>query len=94
MEARAYRPGAQRSSDEAKREFGRVCASTGAGPNHIAGMFFWTLAFLILAVISGIFGFTSLAGTAADVARVLFVVFLVLLVVSAVSRRTKRGKTP
>jgi uncharacterized membrane protein YtjA (UPF0391 family) len=43
----------------------------------------WTLIFLVLALISGVLGFTSIAGGAASVARILFYAFLVLLVVSA-----------
>ncbi len=45
----------------------------------------WTLIFLILALISGILGFTSIAGETASIARILFLAFLVLLTVSSVS---------
>ena len=39
----------------------------------------WTVLFLIIAVIAGIFGFTGIAGTATDIARTLFFILLVLL---------------
>ncbi len=47
----------------------------------------WILMFLVLALISGVFGFTNLAAGAASIAQVLFYVFLVLLVVSLIFGR-------
>lgn len=42
----------------------------------------WSLLFLILALVAGLFGFFDIAGGAMFVARVLFFVFLVLFVIS------------
>jgi uncharacterized membrane protein YtjA (UPF0391 family) len=53
----------------------------------------WTLIFLVLALISGVLGFTSIAGDAASIARILFYAFLVLLVVSAAGNAL-RDRTP
>jgi uncharacterized membrane protein YtjA (UPF0391 family) len=38
----------------------------------------WALAFLVLAIIAGVFGFGFVAIAAADFARILFFLFLVL----------------
>ncbi len=42
------------------------------------------LVFLVIAMVSALFGFSSLAGAAYDGARVLFFVFLILFVISAI----------
>ena len=39
-------------------------------------MLFWALCFLVIAVISGLLGFTGIVGATAWVAQLLFVVFL------------------
>jgi len=45
-------------------------------------MLYWTLIFLVIALIAGALGFGGLAATSAGIARILFGVFLVLFVVS------------
>lgn len=40
----------------------------------------WALAFLILALIAGVLGFTRVAGESMYIARILFVVFIVIFV--------------
>ena len=47
----------------------------------------WALAFLVIALIAGLFGFWGLEGTAMWLARVLFFLFLVLFVVSLIAGR-------
>jgi uncharacterized membrane protein YtjA (UPF0391 family) len=42
----------------------------------------YSLIFLLVALIAGVFGFTTVAGSAYLVAKILFFVFLVLFVVS------------
>jgi uncharacterized membrane protein YtjA (UPF0391 family) len=42
----------------------------------------WTLLFLVVAIIAGIFGFAGVMVAAAGIAKLLFYVFLVLFVVS------------
>jgi uncharacterized membrane protein YtjA (UPF0391 family) len=43
--------------------------------------------FLLIAIIAGVFGFSSLAGTAAWFAKLLFVVFLVAFIISSLIGR-------
>jgi len=42
----------------------------------------YSLLFLVVALLAGVFGFTSLAGISYDFAQILFFVFLVLFVAS------------
>ena len=42
----------------------------------------WSILFLVVALIAGLFGFFEVAGTSWFIAKVLFFVFLVLFVVS------------
>ena len=42
----------------------------------------WSLAFLIVAMLAALFGFTPIAGASYEAAKILFFVFLVLFVVS------------
>jgi uncharacterized membrane protein YtjA (UPF0391 family) len=45
-------------------------------------MLYWSLVFLIIALIAALFGFTGVYVAAAGIAKILFFVFLVLLIVS------------
>ena len=45
-------------------------------------MLSWALLFLVVALIAGLFGFTTVAGTAYAAAKILFFVFLVLFVIA------------
>ena len=42
----------------------------------------WSILFLIVALLAGLFGFTEIAGPSYVIAKVLFFVFLVLFVIS------------
>ena len=55
-------------------------------------MLYWTLVFLVLALIAGALGFGGIASAAAGIAQVLFFVFLALLAWSLVAgmRRSAR----
>lgn len=55
-------------------------------------MLYYSLLFLILAVISGVFGFSGVAGTAAWIAQALFFLFLIGLIVTAVYNLTHRNQ--
>jgi uncharacterized membrane protein YtjA (UPF0391 family) len=48
-------------------------------------MLYWTLVFLVVAMVAAVFGFTGIYIAAAEIAKVLFVIFLVLFVVSLVA---------
>jgi uncharacterized membrane protein YtjA (UPF0391 family) len=50
-------------------------------------MLYYTLVFLLIALLAGALGFFAVAGVAAMIAKVLFVIFLVLFIVSLVSRK-------
>tara|TARA_R110002049_G_scaffold54538_9_gene151821 strand:- start:481 stop:645 length:165 start_codon:yes stop_codon:yes gene_type:complete len=47
-------------------------------------MLHYTVVFLVVALIAGLFGFTGLAAGAVDIARVLFFIFIVLFVASLI----------
>lgn len=47
----------------------------------------WSILFLVVALIAGLFGFTTVAGTAYMAAKILFFVFLVLAIVSFIFGR-------
>jgi len=48
-------------------------------------MLYWTLVFLIVAMVAAVFGFTGIYVAAASIAKVLFFIFLVLFVISLVA---------
>jgi uncharacterized membrane protein YtjA (UPF0391 family) len=48
-------------------------------------MLYWALAFLVIAIIAGLFGFGLVAGTAFVAAKILFFVFLVLFIVMLIA---------
>lgn len=50
-------------------------------------MLTWTIIFLVVALIAGLFGFGGIASTATGIARVLFFIFLVLFAVSLLTGR-------
>ncbi|MBP7804715.1 MAG: DUF1328 domain-containing protein [Candidatus Pacebacteria bacterium] len=48
----------------------------------------WTLIFLVIAIIAGIFGFTTVAGAAIGIAKVIFFIFIIFFVVSLIAGLT------
>jgi uncharacterized membrane protein YtjA (UPF0391 family) len=62
---------------------GRRRSGLGAIPSAKgSAMLTWTIIFLVVALIAGLFGFGGIASTATGIARVLFFIFLVLFAVS------------
>jgi uncharacterized membrane protein YtjA (UPF0391 family) len=53
-------------------------------------MLYWAFVFLVIAVITGLFGAGGFASTAAGIAQVLFFIFLIIFVAALVTRRTIR----
>ena len=53
-------------------------------------MFNWTFTFLILALVTGLLGFSSLAGALAHIAQILSVLFVGLMIVSLISKEMGR----
>ncbi|NGM20002.1 MULTISPECIES: DUF1328 domain-containing protein [Falsiroseomonas] len=47
-------------------------------------MLYWTLIFLVVALIAGLFGFGGIASASAGIAKILFGIFIVLFLVSLV----------
>lgn len=47
-------------------------------------MLYWTLVFLVVAIIAGALGFGGIASASAGVARILFGIFLVLFLITAI----------
>lgn len=47
-------------------------------------MLYWTLIFLVIALVAGLFGFGGIASASAGIAKVLFAIFLVLFLVSLI----------
>jgi len=54
-------------------------------------MLYWSLMFLVVALIAAVFGFGGIASTAASIAQILFVIALVLFVVSLFAGFTRRN---
>lgn len=49
-----------------------------------AAVLYWTLVFLVVALVAGLFGFGGIASASAGIAKVLFAIFLVLFLVSLI----------
>ncbi len=47
-------------------------------------MLYWTLVFLVIALVAGLFGFGGIAVASAGIAKILFGIFIVLFLVSLV----------
>jgi uncharacterized membrane protein YtjA (UPF0391 family) len=47
-------------------------------------MLYWTLVFLVVALVAGLFGFGGIAWASAGIAKILFGIFIVLFLVSLV----------
>ncbi len=54
-------------------------------------MLYWTLVFLVVALIAGLFGFGGIASASAGIAKILFGIFIVLFLVSLVFGALRRG---
>lgn len=53
-------------------------------------MLYLAIVFLVVAVISGILGFTAIVGVSLWIAKWLFIIFLILFIVSLVFYRRRR----
>jgi uncharacterized membrane protein YtjA (UPF0391 family) len=51
----------------------------------------WALAFLLIAIVAAIFGFTGIAVASAGVAKLLFFVFLVIFLVTLIMSVARRA---
>ena len=57
-------------------------------------MLYWALVFLVIALLSGLFGFGIIAGTSYAIAKVLFFVFLVIFIISLIMGFSGRRRLP
>ena len=53
-------------------------------------MLYWSLLFLIVALVAAVFGFGGIASTAAGIAQILFVIAIVLFIVSLFANIARR----
>lgn len=56
-------------------------------------MFYWALVFMIVAIITAIFGFGGPAIAIAGIAKLLFVTFLVAFIITLITGMTRRSHT-
>jgi uncharacterized membrane protein YtjA (UPF0391 family) len=49
----------------------------------------WAIAFLVIALVAAVFGFTGIAGAATGIAQILFFIFLVLFVIALIAGRSR-----
>ncbi len=54
-------------------------------------MLYWSVVFLIVAMVTAILGFGGIAGSAAVISKILFVVFLIAFAVSSMMVLTDAG---
>jgi uncharacterized membrane protein YtjA (UPF0391 family) len=54
-------------------------------------MLYWSVVFLVIALMAAIFGFTGVEVAAAGIAKILFLVFLVLFVISLIGGIARRA---
>ena len=57
-------------------------------------MLYYSLVFLVIALLAGLFGFGIIAGTSYMIAKVLFFVFLVIFIVSLIMGLSGRRRLP
>ena len=57
-------------------------------------MLYWSLVFLVIALLAGLFGFGLIAGTSYMIAKVLFFVFIVIFLVSLIMGFSGRRRLP
>lgn len=54
-------------------------------------MLYWSMMFLVIALVAALFGFTGIYSAAAGIAKILFFIFLVLFIVSLLSGGIRRS---
>ncbi len=57
-------------------------------------MLYWAFAFLVIALIAALFGFTGIAASAALIAKVLFAIFLVMFLAVLVAALLAGRRSP
>ena len=57
----------------------------------IAGLLVWALIFLLIAFVSGLFGFAGITGTSIVIAKWLAIIFVILFVISVIAHVIKNA---
>ena len=57
-------------------------------------MLYWSVVFLIIALLAGVFGFGLIEGTSFMIAKVLFFIFLIVFIVSLIMGFSGRRRLP
>lgn len=57
----------------------------------LSSLIVWAVIFLIIALVSGAFGFGLISGTSFVIAKWLAIIFLVLFIISLISHAVKRA---
>ncbi|MBU2612546.1 MAG: DUF1328 domain-containing protein [Nanoarchaeota archaeon] len=57
----------------------------------VGGWLVWAIIFLIVAIVSGLFGFGLISGVSYTVAKWLAIIFVVLFIITIISRTIKRA---
>ena len=55
-------------------------------------MLYWSVVFLVIALVAALFGFGGITATAVSIAKILFFVFLVAFAVSGIMTLARGGK--
>ncbi|MDO8556258.1 MAG: DUF1328 domain-containing protein [Nanoarchaeota archaeon] len=55
------------------------------------GWLFWSIAFLILSLVAGIFGFGLISGLSFTIAKWLAIIFIVLFIISIIAHTAKKA---
>jgi uncharacterized membrane protein YtjA (UPF0391 family) len=56
-------------------------------------MLYWSVMFLVIALVAALFGFGGIAASAAGIAKILFVVVLIAFAVSGIMSLARRGSS-
>ncbi len=80
---------ASRNCEEPYGQAGVIAAPIAYSAREQA-MLYWSLMFLVVALVAAVFGFGGIASAAAGIAQILFIVALVLFVVSLFAGVTRR----
>jgi uncharacterized membrane protein YtjA (UPF0391 family) len=57
----------------------------------LGGWLIWAVVFLIIAVVTGIFGFGLISGASYTIAKWLAIIFIVLFIISVIAHTIKRA---
>jgi len=79
--------GAAPDADTGSLRFGNRGGALAFSGRYRSGgrtMLYWTLIFLVVALVAGLFGFGGIASASAGIAKILFAIFLVLFLVSLI----------